>query len=261
MALDFNTIKDDMALAIANAMAAASQDQMAALPILGLGVDSTWDGTATVLTPDTTQIKVDNFIKQNAIGNWYKVASVIPSTSIVVLDFYTIGSFPSGGSPIALSATYTWDGTNTVLTTDTSEVVAGDSIRLDSDGQFFVVLDVVANTSVLVGDGGLVVPTGATVSSKAGTSRTTKTLPTPPDGASLVETAGEPIAFPVVDEGLLVEAGAPREFLNVTVAGLSGLTSPATGSMVFVTNASGGSIPAFFDGTNWRRVDTRAIVT
>jgi hypothetical protein len=30
---------------------------------------------------------------------------------------------------------------------------------------------------------------------------------------------------------------------------------------IFVTNASGGAIPAFSDGTNWRRADTRAIVT
>lgn len=30
---------------------------------------------------------------------------------------------------------------------------------------------------------------------------------------------------------------------------------------IFVTNASGGSVPAFSDGTNWRRVTDRAVVT
>lgn len=35
----------------------------------------------------------------------------------------------------------------------------------------------------------------------------------------------------------------------------------ATGSMVFVSDAATGSITAFSDGTNWRRVDTRAIVS
>lgn len=38
---------------------------------------------------------------------------------------------------------------------------------------------------------------------------------------------------------------------------------PATteGQIIYVSNATGGSIPAFSDGVDWRRVDTRAIVT
>ena len=33
------------------------------------------------------------------------------------------------------------------------------------------------------------------------------------------------------------------------------------GSMVFVSNESGGAVLAFYDGTNWRRVTDRAIVS
>ena len=33
------------------------------------------------------------------------------------------------------------------------------------------------------------------------------------------------------------------------------------GAQVFVSNESGGAVPAFSDGTNWRRVTDRAIVT
>ncbi len=33
------------------------------------------------------------------------------------------------------------------------------------------------------------------------------------------------------------------------------------GQMIYVPDATGGSIPAFSDGVNWRRVDTRAIIT
>lgn len=41
-----------------------------------------------------------------------------------------------------------------------------------------------------------------------------------------------------------------------------GLPSPSIeGLMAFATNAVGGSIPVFSDGTNWRRVDDRTIVT
>ena len=47
---------------------------------------------------------------------------------------------------------------------------------------------------------------------------------------------------------------------NYTVAQLGSLTS-SVGAMVFCTNETGGSIPAFYDGTNWRRVSDRAIVS
>jgi len=43
---------------------------------------------------------------------------------------------------------------------------------------------------------------------------------------------------------------------------VSGLPSPdIIGLMAFATDAAGGSIPVFSDGTNWRRVDDRSIVT
>ncbi len=34
-----------------------------------------------------------------------------------------------------------------------------------------------------------------------------------------------------------------------------------TGAMVFVSNEAGGAVPAFSDGTNWRRVTDRAVVS
>ena len=33
------------------------------------------------------------------------------------------------------------------------------------------------------------------------------------------------------------------------------------GGMIFVSNETGGAVPAFSDGTNWRRVTDRAIVS
>ncbi len=53
---------------------------------------------------------------------------------------------------------------------------------------------------------------------------------------------------------------APMKLKNYTVAQLGSLTS-SVGAMVFCTNETGGSIPAFYDGTNWRRVSDRAIVS
>lgn len=34
-----------------------------------------------------------------------------------------------------------------------------------------------------------------------------------------------------------------------------------TGALIYVTNESGGAVPAFSDGTNWRRVTDRAVVS
>ncbi len=45
-----------------------------------------------------------------------------------------------------------------------------------------------------------------------------------------------------------------------TVAGVPDATS-FTGAMIFVTDEIGGSVPAFTDGTDWRRVTDRAIIS
>lgn len=63
--------------------------------------------------------------------------------------------------------------------------------------------------------------------------------------------------------GQVVEGGLLwPEQLKLPPYGVSSLPSASIpGCMIFVTDASGGSIPAFSDGTNWRRVDDRSIVT
>lgn len=49
---------------------------------------------------------------------------------------------------------------------------------------------------------------------------------------------------------------------NYTVATLpSAVDTAATGCLIFVTDESGGAVPAFSDGTDWRRVTDRAIVS
>jgi len=41
----------------------------------------------------------------------------------------------------------------------------------------------------------------------------------------------------------------------------SSLPSPAIGTLIYVTDESGGAQPAFADGVNWRRVTDRAVVS
>lgn len=60
-------------------------------------------------------------------------------------------------------------------------------------------------------------------------------------------------AVNAVSQGGLV---APKAY---TVATLPSVTANV-GRMVYVSDAAGGGIPAFSDGTFWLRVDTRAVV-
>ena len=70
------------------------------------------------------------------------------------------------GTPVALAQVYTWAGTTTVTSANTSEVAVGDWIKLDADGQYFEVSAVTPNVSVtILNPGGLTIPTGATASS------------------------------------------------------------------------------------------------
>ncbi len=48
---------------------------------------------------------------------------------------------------------------------------------------------------------------------------------------------------------------------SFTVAGLPSASTLGAGAVVFVSNESGGAVLAFSDGTNWRRVTDRAIVS
>lgn len=48
---------------------------------------------------------------------------------------------------------------------------------------------------------------------------------------------------------------------SYTVAGLPAPTAGLTGAEAYCSNESGGAVPVFCDGTNWRRVTDRAIVS
>ena len=57
-----------------------------------------------------------------------------------------------------------------------------------------------------------------------------------------------------------VVINGPVTLASHTVSELSSIV-PAAGSMAYCTNETGGAVPAFYDGTNWRRMTDRAIVS
>jgi hypothetical protein len=64
------------------------------------------------------------------------------------------------------------------------------------------------------------------------------------------------------DLGSLVTSGLiyPGQFVLPSYT-VSSLPSAIAGGMIFVTDETGGAVPSFSDGTNWRRLTDRAIVS
>ena len=65
------------------------------------------------------------------------------------------------------------------------------------------------------------------------------------------------------DLGTLVTSGLiyPDQFVLPSYTTSTLPSATVSGAMIYVTNESGGAVPAFADGTNWRRVTDRAIIT
>ncbi len=178
------------------------------------------------------------------------IDGTIKEALVALLEGNLDGQYSDLNMPaVALVGSYSWDTTAVVLTDDTSDITVGEFIRLDVDGVWYeVVGPIVAGVSVTIEDTYSVgsFPSGATQTSKA-------TVPmTPPlSGTGNMDTFADAIAEAF--------SGAPHELPSVTVAGLP--SAFTAGRALYVSDASGGAILAFSDGTDWRRYDTRAVVT
>tara|TARA_R110001592_G_scaffold8118_1_gene45004 strand:+ start:1784 stop:3166 length:1383 start_codon:yes stop_codon:yes gene_type:complete len=62
------------------------------------------------------------------------------------------------------------------------------------------------------------------------------------------------------DYGVVETSGGPVEFPQYTVSGVPDATA-YTGHMVYVSNETGGPVMAFSDGSNWRRITDRTVIS
>ena len=85
------------------------------------------------------------------------------------------------------------------------------------------------------------------------TSSTTNTI----DYGSLTDTV---VALVNSDYGVVETSGGPVEFPRYAVLSVPD-ASAYIGHMIYVTNDTGGPVMAFSDGTNWRRVTDRAVIS
>lgn len=86
-------------------------------------------------------------------------------------------------------------------------------------------------------------------------------------GAVINTFSGGQTYFPGDNYGIIRPGGAydyqPITLASFTVAqaGSLGFGSVDAGMMAYITNETGGAVPAFFDGTNWRRVTDRNVIS
>jgi hypothetical protein len=130
--------------------------------------------------------------------NWGQIKSDVADDISAAMAAAMQADFSQWPIPaIPLSATYTWGGSTTVLTSDTSEVSDSPSsfIRLESDGNWFKVVGIDENVSVTIEDIYSVgIPSGSGLSSKA-----VSGCPAPATSGLFRQKLGVPIADAIMD--------------------------------------------------------------
>ena len=157
---------------------------------------------------------------------------------IVYVEDGTGAAEATASTAQALAVTYTWNGTTTITTPDTTEVAAGDFIQLDSDGQFYEIVSVVPNTSVTISNpGAYVIPTGATQSSIATDLITEGLAGPPPDSAVGGEIRLSLDLFPIKEADPFQVTSSTRGLLT---QGVDYVLNPAMGQLNFTPALAAG---------------------
>ena len=71
---------------------------------------------------------------------------------------------------------------------------------------------------------------------------------------------GSVVALVNSDYGVVETSGGPVEFPRYAVAQVPD-ASAYIGHMVYINNETGGPVMAFSDGTNWRRITDRTVIS
>jgi hypothetical protein len=256
-------------------------------------------GTANVLTVSNTGAFVSGVISASGnitgnyiLGNGASLTGVITSVANINSGSSNVTVVSSGGNVtvgvggtgnVAVFSTGGLDVTGRVSATGN---ITGDNIL--GNGAGLTGINVFSNVTVTGGNSAVADSIADTLTLTAGTGiaivvdSATDTITIATSGGSEIFVDGadfgtvtEPVTLSD-DLGLVTEAVTQEADLGTLVT--SGLIYPdqfvlpsyttttlpsaaVAGAMIYVTNETGGPVPAFADGTNWRRVTDRAIVT
>jgi hypothetical protein len=204
-------------------------------------------------------------ISLNSISNGTSNVNVVSSGGNVTVGVGGTGNvavFSSGG--LAVTGNITGNGaglsginafSNITVTGGNSAVAdsIADTLTLTAGSGIAIVVDSATDTITIAASGGSeIFVDGADF----GTVTEPVTLS---DDLGLVTDA----VIAEADLGTIVTSGLiyPDQFVLPSFTTTTLPSASVAGAMIYVTNETGGAVPAFADGTNWRRVTDRAIVT
>ena len=225
----------------------------------GNNISITGNNTSKTVTIGVTGISL------NSISNGTSNVNVVSSggnVTVGIAGTSNIAVFNSDGLAVTGNITGNGSGLSGINTFKTVAVTGGNSAVADSIAD---TLTITAGTGIaLVMDSTTdtltIAASGSSEIFVDGADFGTVTEPvTVSDELGLVTDAVTAEA----DLGALVTSGLiyPDQFVLPSYTTTTLPSANIVGAMIFVTNESGGSVPAFSDGTNWRRVTDRAIVT
>lgn len=180
----------------------------------------TWDGTDTVLAPDTSEVSAGDWLRLVDGGRPFKALAVTPGVSVTIDPAGQ--AIPTGPTAVLLGGTITWNGTTTVVfsAVPRAQITTGMWIRRTTTGFWFKIQTISAffgNYNVVIENPhGAPIPTGVNLTYKSIEPRTAII------GATLgVETTlGWPDAGSIALDGIWYRYGAksttPAEFQDIT---------------------------------------------
>jgi hypothetical protein len=212
----------------------------------------------TFVGDDSTGTAVNN-------GETFKIAGAQGITTAVSGDVLTITGASLSGYLTNTTLYIAGDDSSTIAINNNGnlQISGGQNITTSTDSSGTVTIsgssNIIVNSISSADSSQILVEDSMRVTGTlTATSVVTSTI-SPPDNLTGTYTISSPTTITLDPEDEIIN-NAPMQLVNKTVVQLGSLVA-STGAMVFVTNETDGAIPAFYDGTNWRRVTDRAVVS
>lgn len=206
------------------------------------------------------RLRSGTFTISNAAGS--KTSALFSSGGSQDLYHNNNKKFETTNSGIQVTGTVNVNGAYTLPTSDGS---SGQVLKTDGSGAvtFGAIPATGSNTQVQFNDGGsLAGDSDFTFDKSSNTLQVTNldvlgTFSKQEDYGLISQAANV-----VIDMGVITnDDRMPTPHDSYTVAEANSLSYLNTGDMIFVSNESGGATMAFYDGTNWRRIQDRAVIS
>jgi len=225
----------------------------------GDNISITGNNTSKTVTIGVTGISL------NSISNGTSNVNVVSSggnVTVGIAGTSNVAVFSSGGLAVTGNITGNGAGLTGINTFSNVTVTGGnsavadsisDTLTLTAGSGIAIVVDSATDTITIAASG------GSEIFVDGANFGTITEAVTATDDLGLVTEVVDQEA----DLGTIVTSGLiyPDQFVLPSFTTTTLPSASVIGAMIFVTNETGGAVPAFADGTNWRRVTDRAVVS